>query len=245
MYEKSTHQKIFFLLGLIACAWFNISIAQTTQPSPFASEVDLIWEAVDSYTPPFYKGKALLPPQGSVRVFAFTPEEWGNPNALVYRWKVDGTVLGSRSGVGQNSLQLEGTLFGSEPVVVVDVTNTSGDNMGSGAIRIPFTQPEISLYRETPLGGIDFDFKMNGAETTITNDVSLEAYPYFFTTTHRNDARLTYRWYMNNRALENIFGPSVTLQPTDSSGITNVAVRTEHVHNILQRDDLHLTLTSE
>lgn len=46
--------------------------------------LDLLWEAVDAYTPPFYKGKALLPVGGAVKLTAIPAPS--APRNLSYNW---------------------------------------------------------------------------------------------------------------------------------------------------------------
>ena len=58
--------------------------------------VDILWQAYDSYVPPFYKGKALAPSQGTFKVVAIPNlvNQSGkvNINNLSYAWTKDGNV---------------------------------------------------------------------------------------------------------------------------------------------------------
>jgi hypothetical protein len=60
------------------------------------SSMVMLWQATDSYIPPFYKGKALPTPESEVRVVAM-PEikssskntSWIDPKNLTYTWQKD------------------------------------------------------------------------------------------------------------------------------------------------------------
>ncbi len=54
------------------------------------SEVEILWEA-DTYTPPFYKGKALYSPDAPLSLLAIpTVPKGTRPETLTYLWKKDG-----------------------------------------------------------------------------------------------------------------------------------------------------------
>ena len=54
------------------------------------SDIDLLWEAMDSYTPPFYKGKALPSTESQIKIVAY-PNTSGlsntNQKNISYTWK--------------------------------------------------------------------------------------------------------------------------------------------------------------
>ena len=66
----------------------------------------LLWQANDSYVPPFYKGKALPAPDSEVKVVAMPEVKNGSSNVppqnMVYRWKKDYTNNVDGSGYGKN-----------------------------------------------------------------------------------------------------------------------------------------------
>src|SRR5690606_39124133 len=73
------------------------------------SQIDLLWEATDAYTPPFYKGKALPIQQSELRVTAipetFLIEPTDAPN-LVYYWDRNYSRDVAKSGFGKQSYSL-------------------------------------------------------------------------------------------------------------------------------------------
>ena len=74
------------------------------------TSVDVLWSAY-SYTPPFYKGKALAPSRGSVVLVALPQLVTRNgspiePKNIIYTWSRRGVILGKSSGLGKNQVVL-------------------------------------------------------------------------------------------------------------------------------------------
>ncbi len=93
-----------------------LMVTSVTKDIPITPEdLDIIWQA-NSYVPPFYEGKALFPPVGTVSFVAmpgFIDSNGNpvNPKKLIYTWSQDTTVLGDKSGYGKNVLTVQGTHY--------------------------------------------------------------------------------------------------------------------------------------
>jgi hypothetical protein len=101
-----------------------------TKTIPLTSaNVDLIWEA-DSYTPPFYQGKALLSQYETVKVVAVPhlgkDSSTLSPTNLIYTWEKDGRVIGNLSGYGKNTLIIDSSLTLKASTINVTVSNKEG-----------------------------------------------------------------------------------------------------------------------
>lgn len=72
-----------------------------------ASSVDMLWEAPDTYAPPFYKGKSLPGPESLVKFVGIpsaTPTFGQNGTKQVsFIWQKDSQVIGSSNGKGKDS----------------------------------------------------------------------------------------------------------------------------------------------
>ena len=68
-----------------------------------AAEVDLLWET-SSYIPPSYQGKALPPPQASIKVTAVPQGIKTAASRLIYEWRRNDKNLPDSSGQGKNTL---------------------------------------------------------------------------------------------------------------------------------------------
>ena len=227
-----------FIAGLLVTSVYA-QVNVTTEFVP--TNTTLVWEA-ESYTPPFYKGKALYPTGGTVHVVAFPPEGVGNPETLTYTWKFDGEVQGDLSGVGRQTFVWSGGLFSGSPLIVVEVSSAAGTH-GVGATRIPETNPGILLYQDAPLVGILFNTAFTAHPS---NEIAVEAYPLFFSTQTRNEQPLRYTWFAGNTALQNpLDTPARIVVRTENPGTTTLSVRVENDNNLLEsaRGEMTIRLT--
>lgn len=210
--------------------------------------VDLLWQA-DSYTPPFYKGKALLAAKAPIHFSAITATGVGGAVAaeknLIYTWKKGSVVLGEVSGRGKSSLTLEGPVTGGSLSVSVEVVDGSGASVGSGFVQVTASDPRVIIYRNDPLQGVLFenalpqDFHFAGQENTLT------AYPYFFSSQTRTKS-LSYKWAIDGRAAESVPGDQSSIvlrQGNDTFGSSIVTVAVEHLNNLLQDARASLPIT--
>src|SRR3989344_8617863 len=109
--------------------------------------VDLIWQS-DSYVPPFYKGKALHPKQGNLRIVAMPDFRDSNgkmvpQNNLIYKWSDGNTVYDNQSGYGKNVLNIEGSILGRGSRVEVLVTSPTDNGAASEILEVATSDPEI------------------------------------------------------------------------------------------------------
>lgn len=139
------------------------------------ASVDLLWEAADSYTPPFYKGKAMLAPNGVVRLTAIAAAN--APKNLSYTWSRNDSVVPTASGYNKNSILFKNQTLNQEERV--SVLSEGGFFNGSSNISINTKSPQVVLYQKKD-GFIDYS---NGYLSNFsTNDpgVIIRLEPYFF-----------------------------------------------------------------
>lgn len=137
--------------------------------------VDLLWEAPDSYTPPFYKGKALASVNSLIRVAAIASSI--APKQLTYTWSGNDSVLGSLSGYGKSSLVFRNDVL--DPIEKVSVSVQGGSFTGGAKISVTPGTPSMVIY-EKEEGFIDY---ANGSSTTLTTQkpgLILRVEPFFF-----------------------------------------------------------------
>lgn len=168
------------------------------------AEVDLLWEA-STYTPPFYKGKALFTPEADVTFIAL-PNMLANgskvaSNKAVYKWSVDYRVEGDKSGLGKNIFNYTGAIILSPHVFKVEAYASANPNViAKSEFVLDAVSPSVNIYEDHPLYGILFNksllnpFNMNDTEKRVS------AYPYFFSTNNRNSS-LTYDWTINDEKI--------------------------------------------
>ncbi len=235
-----------YLLAIFALSFAFVSSSALAQVNVVTKNITpnitLVWEA-RSYVPPFYKGKALMPDGGDGRIVAFLPSGIAATDKTSYSWRVDGAVDGARSGVGKNTYEVRSEIFGGSPLIVVEVSDEKGP-IGTGALRIPLTKPRVLVYADAPLGGVLFNVenpRLNGEELVV------ETYPLFFTTTRRDNPALSYRWEVNSSSVSNPLGNSgrLVLRSESAAGTTTVGVSIANSGRILENASGKTTLFLE
>lgn len=176
------------------------------------AEVSLLWEA-QSYTPPFYKGRALASPQATVKLvaqpeFVLTSGEKLSPDELVYTWKRGNQVLQEESGYGANVAYIQAPKPFGETDITVEVSSLYNTYQAEQTLNIPVVDPRVVIYKKDPLAGINFANATQGIAESVGSEVTLFAAPYYFSLDG-----LDQQWYVNGTLRGN--GPEFTL--TDAS----------------------------
>lgn len=179
------------------------------------TEVDLLWEA-DSYTPPFYKGKAL--PASDAKITIVAMPEFINSKGrkldtdeLIFTWKRDGNTLGSLSGRGKNSLEIRGPKVSSATLIQADVSSADDALRGGGEVLIPAVSPKIVFYENDTVFGMKYENAIKDNFALLNEEIKITAHPYFFSTRDRVSFDSEYKWRVD--------GVSVESAPDDKSSI--------------------------
>ncbi len=171
-----------------------------------SQEVPIIYEA-SGYTPPFYKGKAIFTKEGDITFIAmpnlFTPSGASvNPKNLIYKWTIDGTVQGSLSGYGKNTLSYTEDILGKDVLVQVDVSSLDGSITGTGSMLVSPEEPEMMFYEKNPLYGTLFNTELGANDFQMTDsEVTVGAYPYYASAVLKSDPTLKYSWSINGNPI--------------------------------------------
>lgn len=161
-------------------------------------DIEMFWEA-DTYTPPFYKGKALPGSQSTLRLFARVVGSTSNQSAFTYRWKKDGVALQAVSGYGKSLVTLEKAVSSSGSVFEVSVFGSDGSFIGKEQLVIRPVEPLIIFYEDRALEGIRYQTALGGSVAAPSNEFTLRAEPYFVSRTHRENGQVLYRWSIDGR----------------------------------------------
>lgn len=198
-----------------------------TQSFPFiSSTVDLVWEA-NSFTPPLYRGKALLTARESARVVA-VPHLSANssslsPSNFIYTWSRDGRIVGDASGVGRSTFILTNDMTISPSTISVVVSNKDQSVNAEGSVVINLADPKVLTYFNTGTLGTLYNRALSGIYTFGIKEVNIVAVPYFFNTTDSTLPYVNYTWTMNNRPLD-VFENMLTIRNVaTSTGISTIS----------------------
>lgn len=204
------------------------------------ADVALMWES-DTYTPPFYKGKALHSYNGSFRVIAL-PEfvdlagKRINPKELVYAWSKNGEVQASASGYGKTTFTSSQTSYLREGEdISVEVSAPRDNIVAKRSMTISPIIPKVVFYEESPLYGALYEKSLTRGIDLANEEISLVAEPYFFSVPSRNSANLSYTWKLNGSTLSSSQGKSnITLRKAGDSGSSNLAITVQNQAKLLQ-----------
>ncbi len=168
-------------------------------------EVDLIWES-KTYTPPFYKGKALFAPKEKVIVVAF-PNFTSNggvgvdPKKLSYTWKRNFDVVQEFSGYGNDYMNFNGTILLKDEDIQVNVESDANGKAQSYVLISPIL-PITRFYEKSPLYGILFNNELGTTISLSSDEKEISAYPYYFGFKTKGDSNALYEWKINGNKVD-------------------------------------------
>jgi len=234
--ETNIEIKIDFLSG--------VSFSKTITLNP--AGVDLVWEAY-SYVSPFYKGKALHPRQGVLKVVAM-PEfvkdgKRISPQNLVYEWSNATKINQSQSGYGKSAAVLNGSILGKQENIKVVVTDPVNNLTAQGFLDISPIDPEIVFYENDPYYGHIFDIAIPGTFNLRADEVQILAAPYYFT--KEGGGLLQYEWRLNSQSIPDLYGSKTAIfrKPEDrTTGISNISLQITNTNRILQQAGSNLIM---
>ncbi len=202
--------------------------------------VTMLWQA-NSYTPPFYKGKALLPNQGDVTIVAIPQFDTAglsvtNPKDFIYTWDKGDMLIQGASGYGRDSVTIPGELVQSSFTINVVVSTIDGTSVGSGSIDIDYGQPKLTLYKYSPLYGTLYNQALQSSYTLTDSDLTVEAVPYYFSTPYPHSmSPLSFSWQVNGTQASAQAGNSLTVKPpANVSGQSILSVSASNADKLLQ-----------
>jgi len=214
----------------------GISFSKSISINP--ASIDLVWEA-QTYTPPFFKGKAMHSPQGLVKIVAI-PEFVRNgqrvsSSNLVYKWTKGTDVLESNSGYGKDSVLVSGSLFGRTDEIQVIATDPVSGSSAATIIYISPTNPEIIFYQNDPYYGHIFDTAVSNTLDLKSEEVEIVAAPFYFS--KESGSGLRYEWRLNNQIISSLYGSMTAIfkRPEGESGSSAISLRIENQNKVLQQ----------
>jgi len=213
------------------------------------TEMVLLWQADDSYVPPFYRGKALPTPDSEVKVVAI-PEiknssQMVDPANLVYAWKQDYTNNVDGSGYGKDSFIYVNDYLDSSNDIEVTASTIDQQNSAEASLDINTYQPKIVFYKNDPdLGTIWGQALSDGYK--IQYQEIVQAAPYFISPKDIRIPFLTFNWSINDNPItvpdysKNLMPLKV---PTGTSGTSTLKLEIDNTEKIFETVTKEINLT--
>lgn len=176
-------------------------------------ELDLLWES-DSYTPPFFRGRAL-PSAGSTLNLQAVPRfkrsdgTFVPSSDIIFTWRKGSSIIASVSGRGKSSARIPGpTLFGHD-TFSVEARSVDGGFAAQTSVQVTSIEPILDLYQNSPLFGVEYHDAL-GVSPVSESEAVLHATPYYLAGGDPHDSGLQYQWSVNGQTV-----PTNTLKPEE------------------------------
>jgi hypothetical protein len=207
--------------------------------------ISLIWEAPESYTPPFYEGRSLPAEGSSIRLVAEpTISSQGKrvpPEDIAYSWYSNGELLTSASGRGKRSATIPLEYLSNSTKIRVVARDTNG-NSAAKEVTIYPTEVRPSFYLRDPTLGIDYSRNLGGRFET-TGEFTLAFVPYFFSTNNGLGSTASYAWALDGLPIEPETNTALTFRPQESAvGLRTLTVNINNSKRKLQKAVGKLTI---
>jgi len=198
--------------------------------------VDLLWQAYNTYAPPFYRGKTLIPNEGTIKIVAIP-----NSNQILgysYKWKQDGNNKPDSSGYGKNSFVFKNSYLDSGNTIAVAVSDLFGNSVGSGSLSLKTGNPKILFYKKDPSLGTLWEKALADGYTINKNGETIVAEPYFFSNKNLNSSDLSFEWSLNGEVIANPSPVNVlSVKPEATSGNATIKLIINNVKTLFQKMD--------
>ncbi|MCR4306847.1 MAG: hypothetical protein NUV42_02650 [Candidatus Yonathbacteria bacterium] len=208
------------------------------------TDIDILWEALGSYTPPFYRGKALAIPETTLAVVAIPNMMTPGGSAVgikdvVYKWKKNSSYADfyDQSGYGNNYVFFKKNPGNKTDTIAVEASSFDGRLTAFKNLHIPSYDPKVILYEHHPLEGIRYERAIDGAFAMQNKEVLISAEPYFFSTKDKDGGNVSYEWLLDNKQVtdtESDKKSELALRTEGGSGKALVLLRVKHTTKIFQ-----------
>jgi hypothetical protein len=203
-------------------------------------DVTLVWEA-ETYTPPFYEGKALYTPEAIVKIIALPNFINSNgtkisPKNLIYNWKQDFKAQASASGYGKDFFIFKGNLLQKPTTIHVEVVTVDGTRAGNAVLTVEPVPTKILTYEDSPLYGTLRNRVLSTQSLVKNQEVRVEAVPFSFSVLNPSSGSLTYSWAVNSRGVDTPVPKNILTLRNEKAetGSALVSVSVTHAGNIFQ-----------
>ena len=205
-----------------------------------SSTMVLLWQANDSYVPPFYKGKALPGSDSEIKLVAMpeirTSSGLINPKSMTYAWKKDYNNASESSGYGKNFFLYTNDYLESSNNVAVVASTTDQKFSSEANINIGTALPKISFYKKDASLGILWENALFDRHI-IKSDETIVAVPYFISPKDILRPELVFSWLINDNRIDTK-GSRKNLIPLKAemgvSGVSKLRLEIENTSKIFQ-----------
>ncbi len=180
----------------------DTGLTYVTERVIFPADVDLTYESIDAFRPPFYKGGAEVLNDSRVKIVAFPEfyEKGGKKIAtsdLIYHWKVGYNADLANSGYGKNYYYLNRITAGPiKTYVTVMIETKDGAIQVEKRIKITPKRSKVYFYLQDAVN----DFKLinpitSSSVETERDNIYVRTVPYFMN--EIGSSEISNSWFIN------------------------------------------------
>ena len=201
------------------------------------SDVVMLWQAIDGYTPPFYRGKSFISSEGLIKVVAMpnTTGTTADKNKMTYAWSLSDQADQNASGYGKDSYTFRNSNLNASENVSVDISSLSGNYSGTGSVVVPIVDPKIIFYKRSPTEGVLYENALGNEFTMTEDEATVVAEPYFLAY-KGNENDFTYSWQINGQDIDTPTKKTeLTIRPSSRGGYATVSATFENLTLLFQK----------
>lgn len=209
------------------------------------SDIEVLWEAIDGYTPPFYRGKSLISKEGTIKLVAIPNSSTiksGKGN-ISYKWMRDDATVQEASGYNKDSYVFENNVLKSSETINLTASSIDGSYNASKNLDIPIYSPKVLFYKRSPTEGVQHNRVLDSNTVFTGDEMTIVAEPYFLAL-KGSENLFNYKWNINGDPIKT---PSkkteLTIRPTARGGYANIDVTFENINKVFQKISGALKLT--
>ncbi len=215
--------------------------ARDTKISIRPAVMVLLWQANDSYVPPFYKGKALPSADSEIKMVAMpeirTSAGIVPPQELVYYWENNYTNEVAGSGYGKNFFIFRNDYLEDSDSISVTASTLDKSFSSNSTANIAPTQPKILFYRNDPDFGTVWQNSLKSPHRIGAEEI-IEAAPYFISPSEIQTPALNWKWSINDNPIK-ITGQKKNILPllveTGLHGTSKLMLEIENREKIFEQ----------
>ena len=210
----------------------------------YTIDIAMTWTA-DTYTPKWYKGKALPIPQSLIRVAAIPtiiiegitiPAE-----KLIYTWEQNGERV--LYGVGKQIFEFqEPEQAWDTPTIVLTLEDRERRIQKEARVMIVSQIPQAVIYQSFPLGGIEFRRGASAFFPVPPGIIDVQIEPFFFN--KQSKYNFSYEWLVQGNPVSGSpKNPFLLTLDTQQQSLNDVSIYAT-VQDQVKKTDLYLPAAS-
>lgn len=223
----------------------SVETRMTIRPSTMV----LLWQANDSYVPPFYEGKALPSPDSEIRIVAMPEIKTSsgvmtNPRNMTYSWKKDYTNDAGASGYGKNSFLFIGDYLENSSTIEVVASTIDQQYQSSANITVGTVEPKILFYKNDDTVGTMWEKALENPHRVTGSEVVV-ASPYFISPKDIRIPTLNWSWFINDRMVNTGYLNKNTMPiraEPGTSGTSKLKLQIENQYKIFGTIDKEINI---